>query len=250
MMESSTLSPTVLFEDNHLIAMEKPGGLLVQGDKTADQTLLDLGKQYIKSSRGKSGNVFLAPCHRLDRPVSGVVLFACTSKAAGRVAASFRENHVKKRYLAIVRGQDLPTQGKLESWLIKDSERNMVTSHSAPVPGAREASTDYSVLAVIRGYALILLEPDTGRSHQLRVHCASLLGAPVVGDLRYGAPKGLGSFIALHSLSLVFPHPTKKTPIAVTSSPPQEWSKIPAWPKLSSIANEAILGLVQANSLV
>lgn len=196
----------ILFEDNHLLVVAKPAGLLVQGDATGDPCLLDHARSDLKARYRKPGAVFLAAAHRLDRPVSGVVVLARTSKAAARLAEAFRARRVEKEYRAIVHGAPPSDAGEVESWLLKDPSANLVTSHAEMLPGAKSALTRYRVLAAEDGRSLLSLEPVTGRSHQLRVHLKEL-GCPVVGDLRYGPGPGLGAGILLHCLRLVVPHP-------------------------------------------
>ena len=214
---------TILFEDNHLLVVDKPAGLLVQGDATGDPCLLDLARVDLAARHGKPGGVFIAAAHRLDRPVSGVVVLARTSKAAGRLAAAFRTGRVDKEYVAVVHHGPADEAGEVKSWLRKDVRTNRVTSHGTEVPGARWAHTRYRVLVRAGDRCLISVVPVTGRSHQLRVHLQGL-GCPIFGDLRYGPGPGLGPRILLHCRRVVVPHPIGGAPAAFEASPPPAWA--------------------------
>jgi len=212
----------VLHEDNHLLAVDKPAGILVQGDATGDDTLLDHARAYIAARYSKTGGVFVAAAHRLDRPVSGVVVLARTSKAAGRLAEAFRQRKVEKEYLAVVHGRPPHAVGEVETWLRKDPGTNCVTSHADEVPGSKSAHTRYRLLRTVADRSLVVLEPVTGRSHQLRVHLQGL-GCPVVGDLRYGPGPGLGPMILLHCRRIGIPHPIGGAPISFEAPTPPAW---------------------------
>ncbi|RMH01479.1 MAG: RluA family pseudouridine synthase [Planctomycetota bacterium] len=215
-----------LLLDNHLLAVAKPAGIPVQADRSGDRSLQEEGQVWLKQRFHKPGNVFLALVHRLDRPVSGVVLFARTSKAAARLSAAWREGRVGKRYLAV--GRLLPgarlqvgETGELVQHLRKDPARNRVEVVPPATPGSRPARTRWRVLQRVGPVVLFELEPRTGRSHQLRVACAGL-GAPLLGDLKYGASRPLPDrSIALHAASLVFPHPIGGAEIRVEAPLPQ-----------------------------
>ncbi|MBC2743786.1 MAG: RNA pseudouridine synthase [Desulfosarcina sp.] len=203
----------VLYEDNHLLAVYKPSGLLVQGDRTGDGCLLDLGKQWLKERYHKPGKVFLAMVHRLDRPVAGVVLFARTSKAAGRLSKQFRERTVQKHYLAVVSGTVSSESGRL----IHHIERHDRLSRVVPAPtdSSQEARLRYTVLGTDRDKSLLRISLETGRRHQIRIQLANL-GYPILGDLRYGADAPLhGRQIALLAHELKVDHPTKKSNFCV-----------------------------------
>jgi 23S rRNA pseudouridine1911/1915/1917 synthase len=215
----------IIYEDNHLLGVCKPGGLLVQGDRTGDPTVLDLAKAYLKEAYGKPGNVFLGLVHRIDRPVSGVVLLARTSKAASRLARAFQERRVKKTYLAVVVGSVSAERGDLIGYI----ERTHTSSRLAAEPSerAREASLSYRVLARSAGTSLLKVTPHTGRHHQIRVQL-SAAGYTVVGDMRYGAPSPLPDrTIALHSALLSLDHPVGDERVVLSAPPPEEagpWS--------------------------
>lgn len=208
----------ILYEDNHLLVVYKPGGLLVQGDRTGDRTALDLGKAYVKEAYAKPGNVFLGLVHRIDRPVSGVVVFARTSKAASRLARAFNQRSVDKTYLAVVSGSVEGDDGELVDYI----ERDNATSRLAPEPSAyaKEAVLRYRVLERKGKTTLLEVTPRTGRHHQIRVQLAGA-GHPVLGDLRYGASSPLADkTIALHSARISFDHPVRGERVTVAAPPP------------------------------
>ncbi len=214
----------VLYEDNHLLGLYKPAGLLVQGDATGDPSLLDLGKAWLKARYAKPGRVFIGLVHRLDRPVAGVVLFARTSKAAARLGVRFRERQVGKDYLAVVQGRVAEEAGELCHHLAREGSSSRVVDASAA--GAREARLSYRRLGVTHDRSLVSVSLLTGRRHQIRVQLAAL-GHPILGDLRYGAPEPLpNSQIALLAHQLTVTHPILQTPITLVSPPPMGWP----WP--------------------
>ena len=214
--ELSTLR--VLYEDNHLLAVFKPGGVLVQGDRTRDTTLMDVVKAYIKEKYEKPGNVYLGLVHRLDRPVSGVVLYARTSKAASRLTREFAERRVEKVYLAVVVGAPAQIEGDLVSYVERVHKRSRIAGMESD--RAKEAVLSYRVLARQSGLCLLDLRPRTGRHHQIRLQLAEM-GHPVVGDVKYGAPTALEDrTIGLHAGLLVVKHPTKVERVRLAVSPP------------------------------
>ncbi|HVJ79442.1 MAG TPA: RluA family pseudouridine synthase [Planctomycetia bacterium] len=217
----------VLFEDNHLLALSKPAGMLVQGDATGDPSLLDLAKARRKEREAKPGNVFLGLVHRLDRPVSGVILFAKTSKAAARLSEQFREREAAKEYLAVCRvAKPLRSPGGVWiDWLSKNENANQAAIVPAGAVGAREAVTEFRVLAEAGGRALISLRPRTGRPHQLRVQVAAHFG-PIVGDSKYGSTDRFGAVLALHAWKLTVAHPVSKTPLSLVAPPPESWRSL------------------------
>lgn len=217
--------PRVLYEDNHLLVLDKPSGWLVQGDKTGDRTLTDWGRSYIKDKYHKPGEAFLHPTHRLDRPVSGLTIFARTSKALERMNKLFRDDKVQKTYLAVVNGSPKNSSGKLIHWLEKDGSKNIVKAYSKPGKG-KKAELDFQLLALEGGQSLLKVMPKTGRSHQIRVQLSSLK-CPIKGDLKYGySEPNPDKSIHLHAFQVSFVHPVRKSPVTLTSLPNwQEFAK-------------------------
>jgi 23S rRNA pseudouridine1911/1915/1917 synthase len=216
----------VLFEDNHLLAINKPAGVLVQGDETGDTPLVEEAKAYIKRKYQKPGDVFLGVVHRLDRPVSGVVVFARTSKALSRMNELFRDRRTEKVYWAVVEKAPTPPSGTLVHWLLKDEKKNKTTVYRQETSGALRSELSYAHLASSGGLHLLEVRPLTGRSHQIRAQL-STLGCPILGDLKYGSgsPTGDGS-IGLHARRLSFLHPVKKELITIRAEAPDQlwWS--------------------------
>jgi 23S rRNA pseudouridine1911/1915/1917 synthase len=214
----------VLYEDNHCLAVVKPAGVLTMGDATGDRALDDLAKAYLAQKYAKPGAVFLGIVQRLDRPVSGVVLFARTSKAAARLAEQFRTRVVEKCYRAVVSGIVPEPRGVLHDWLVKDEATNCSRRTAPNATGSRECRLSYQRLGSAHGRTLLEIHPETGRSHQIRVQLAGA-GWPIVGDTKYGSrePFAEGA-IALHALSLHFHHPTRGERIAVTAPYPAGWN--------------------------
>lgn len=215
---------TVLFEDNHCLAVCKPAGWLTMGDETGDPTLLDAAKAYLKAKYAKPGAVFLGVVHRLDRPVSGVVLYARTSKAAARLSAQFRNRTVEKVYWAAVTGADIPLQGELVDKIAKDRTRNIasITDDEDDVEG-RDSRLGYCMLKRNRGVTLLEVRPLTGRGHQIRVQLAHA-GWPIIGDRKYGSTRAFEpGRIALHARTLTVQHPISQAPLTITAAVPQEW---------------------------
>ena len=217
----SKYSLHVLYEDNHLLVVNKPAGLLVQGDRTGDRTLIDLCKDYVKEKYNKPGAVFMGLVHRLDRPVSGVVVMAKTSKALERMNKLFRDNKVQKTYWAIVKKHPPKKRDTLTHWLVKDEQRNVTTAHDKPVDGAKKAVLHYRVLGKLNEHFLLEVKPVTGRPHQISVQLASM-DSPIRGDIKYGfsKPNQRGD-INLHARKLYFVHPVKKEGFDVTASVPE-----------------------------
>lgn len=213
----------VLFEDNHFIAVNKPGGLLVQGDETGDKTLVDWVKYYIKERYDKPGDVYLGVIHRIDRPVSGVVIFARTSKGLERMNALFRDRKVKKTYLAITHERPKKFAGRLENYLWKDRTKNKTKVLERPSrrhPDAKKSVLEYELHGDLNHHSLLKINPITGRSHQIRAQLAAI-GTPIRGDLKYGSKiKNQDGTIDLHSYRLEFEHPIKKEPVVIEATPP------------------------------
>jgi 23S rRNA pseudouridine1911/1915/1917 synthase len=222
----------VLYEDNHLLGVYKPAGVLVQGDRTRDVTLLELAKAYIKEKYGKPGNVYLGIVHRLDRPVSGVVLYARTSKAASRLTREFADRHVEKIYFAVVMGAPSHNEGDVVSYIERVRLKARIAESESDA--AKEAVLSYRVLARRSGLGLMELRPRTGRHHQIRLQLAEM-GCPVVGDIKYGAPGVLADrTIALHAGVLVVKHPTKDVQVRLVATPPS----VHPWTVFSSTIEE------------
>ena len=210
----------IIYEDNHVLAVNKPAGLLVQGDRTGDDSVLDVMKNYIRERDSKPGNVFLGLPHRLDRPTSGVLALAKTSKALSRMAASFRDREIQKIYWAVVTAAPDPSSGELTHWLRKNGTTN--TSRTVPEgsSGAREARLRYRLIGSSRSYWLLEVELLTGRHHQIRVQL-SALGCPIKGDLKYGARRSdPGGGIHLHARKLVLPHPVADRSLELVAETP------------------------------
>ena len=220
----------VVYEDNHIIIVNKCSGEIVQGDKTGDKPLSDTVKEYIKQKYNKPGNVFLGVVHRLDRPVSGLVVFAKTSKALSRLNDMFRTGDVHKTYWAIVKRRDIATEGTLTDWLTRNERQNKSYAHEREVPGAKKAVLKYKVRAVADNYMLIEVTLLTGRHHQIRCQL-SHMGCPIKGDLKYGAPRSNpdGS-ISLLSRRVEFVHPVSKENIVAYADVPNDrlWNDLSA----------------------
>lgn len=212
----------VLYEDNHILIVSKRSGEIVQGDKTGDEPLSEMVKAYIKETCHKTGNVFLGVVHRLDRPVSGLVLFARTSKALSRLSEMFRTRDVHKTYWAIVTAPPKVTEGRLTHWLTRDEKTNKARAYDREVPGSKQAVLDYRVLATSDRYCLVEVLLHTGRHHQIRCQL-SKIGCPIKGDLKYGAARSNpdGS-ISLHARRLSFCHPVSKVEIDLTAPVPHD----------------------------
>ena len=215
----------VIYEDNHIIIVSKRAGDIVQGDKTGDTPLSETVKLYIKDTCHKPGDVFLGVVHRLDRPVSGLVVFARTSKALSRLSEMFRTRSVRKTYWAIVGNQPPQSEGTLTHWLTRNPKNNTARAYEREVPGSKLAVLDYRVIARSDRYWLLEVDLHTGRHHQIRCQLAKM-GCPIRGDLKYGAPRSLpDGGISLHARRVSFEHPVSHLPIDVTAPVPDE----PLW---------------------
>jgi 23S rRNA pseudouridine1911/1915/1917 synthase len=212
----------ILFEDNHCLAVAKPGGIPSTHFQGREDTVDRMVKRYLKEKYQKPGNVFLGIVHRLDKPVSGILLFARTSKAAARLAEQFREGTVEKIYWAVVEGSIGKTAGTLEDWLWKDKEAGRVEVVEPRTKGARQALSHFQVRAEHEGLSWAEIRPQTGRRHQLRVQLASH-GHPIYGDAKYGSIHTFDASIALHARSLTFLHPIRYEPITLTAELPRAW---------------------------
>ena len=220
-------SVKVSYLDNHLLILEKPSGLLVQGDETGDQTLRDWGIDYLRKKFNKPGNVFCQPCHRLDRPVGGLVVFARTSKALERMNELFRKDEIQKEYLAVVAGTPKNEAGQLVHWLEKDANKNFVRVYQKQKGKAKKAELSYKLIASHGKLSLLRINPKTGRPHQIRVQMKSM-GCPIKGDIKYDYPKpNRDKSIDLHAFKLTFIHPVKKEPISIISRP--VWNEFEAF---------------------
>lgn len=213
---------SIIYEDNHLLVVNKPSGLLVQGDKTGDTDLLTIAKQYLKEKYSKPGNVYLGLVHRLDRPVSGIVVLARTSKAAARLSAQIRERRVKKTYIALAEGC-IPERGE---WLDSIGRRN-ATAYIAD--DGKSGKLKFERLECEQTISLAAIDLITGLHHQIRVQFASR-GFPLLGDLRYGAQTTFpDKAIALHAKSFECTHPTRGEPVFFTAEPDRRWQGIRAY---------------------
>lgn len=212
----------VIFEDNHLLVVEKPVNIPVQEDSSGDPDLLSMLKDYVKHKYNKPGNVYLGLVHRLDRPVGGVMTFARTSKAASRLSEQVRNHEFKKSYLAVVHGKPGENSGRLEHYLLKDARTNTVKVVLSSDPGGKKAVLEYQVVGVNGKLSLVKVNLVTGRSHQIRVQFAAI-GHPLFGDQKYGAQlNSPGQQIALWSNLISLRHPTTKEEMTFSSLPPDE----------------------------
>lgn len=214
--------PEILFEDNHLLAVNKKAGELVQGDITGDASLLEKLKDFIKKRDSKPGNVFLGLIHRLDRPTSGAILYAKTGKGLSRMNELFKSREVEKRYWAIVEGKPEKKEDKLTHYLKKNPKNNKVTVYTSPTAGAKKAELEYRVLGELDNYTLLEVNLFTGRSHQIRSQL-SFIWHPIKGDLKYGARRSNpDGGICLHARFLEFIHPVKKEKLSIIAPVPDQ----------------------------
>ena len=222
---------TVLYEDNHIIAVNKTCNEIVQGDKTGDMPLSEIVKAYIKDKYDKPGEVFLGVTHRLDRPTSGVVLFARTSKALTRLNEMFKSHEqIRKTYWAIVQGAPKQSEARLENWLTRNEQLNKSFIAKSGSKEAKQAILSYKTLVRGDNYSLLEINLETGRHHQIRCQLAAI-GCPVKGDLKYGAKRSNpDGGICLHARKIEFIHPVKKEPICITAPVPDDslWQQFSA----------------------
>ncbi|WP_150451964.1 RluA family pseudouridine synthase [Arenibacter lacus] len=221
-IHSTPANLQVIYEDNHLIAINKRAGDIVQGDKTGDTPLSEVVKQYLKIKYDKPGNVYLGVAHRLDRPTTGIVVFAKSSKALPRLNKLFAEKDAQKTYWAIVGKQPDQKSGTLIHWLKRNPKQNKSYAHKNQVPDSKKAILDYEVLKQLDRYTLLEIDLKTGRHHQIRSQLAAL-GCPIKGDLKYGADRSnKDGSIHLHARKLRFVHPVKKELLELVAPLPQE----------------------------
>jgi len=213
---------TVLYEDNHIIAVNKNSSEIVQGDKTGDQPLSETIKHYIKEKYNKPGEVFLGVVHRLDRPVSGVVLFAKTSKALTRLNEMFRTHEIKKTYWAIVKEKPTRPDARLEHYLTRNEKQNKSMAYDAPRADAKHSALSYRLIAQSNAYYLLEVQLETGRHHQIRCQLAKM-GCPIKGDLKYGFSRSNpNGGISLHARSVDFIHPVSKLALHIVAPVPED----------------------------
>ncbi|MAO18125.1 RluA family pseudouridine synthase [Muricauda ruestringensis] len=215
----------VLFEDNHLIVINKRVGDIVQGDKTGDDPLSEVVKQYLKEKHNKPGNVYLGVVHRLDRPTSGIVLFSKTSKALPRLNKMFAQGETKKVYWAVVKNAPPQESGTLTHWLVRNPKQNKSYAHEKEVSDSKKAVLDYNIIKKLDNYFLLEIDLKTGRHHQIRAQLATI-GCTIKGDLKYGADRSnKDGGIHLHARSLEIMHPVQKEPMPFLAPPPED----PIW---------------------
>jgi 23S rRNA pseudouridine1911/1915/1917 synthase len=212
----------ILYEDNHILVVNKRAGDIVQGDKTGDKPLSDIVKDYIKEKYNKPGNVYLGVVHRLDRPTTGIVLFSKTSKALPRLNKLFADKNAKKTYWALVKNKPPKEKDKLIHWLKKNPKNNKSTAYYKEISSSKKAILHYKILQKLDNYYLLEIDLETGRHHQIRVQLASI-GCPIKGDLKYGFDRSnKDASISLHARFLEFVHPVKKEPIKIIAPLPKD----------------------------
>lgn len=212
----------VLFEDNHLIAVNKPSGTLVQGDKTGDLPLSEITKQFLVEKYKKEGEAYLGVPHRIDRPTSGLVLFAKTSKALVRLNKMFQSKEIEKTYWAVVKEKPSRNEAELTHFLLRNPQKNKSTAHKTAVNGSKQADLSYKLILSLDNYHLLEVYPKTGRHHQIRSQL-SAIGSPIKGDVKYGFDRtNSDASIHLHARSIRFIHPVKKEKIKISAPPPRK----------------------------
>jgi 23S rRNA pseudouridine1911/1915/1917 synthase len=218
-------APEVLYEDNHLLIVNKPAMLPTMGVPDDRQSLIQLAKEYIKRKYSKPGNVYLGIVSRLDAPVTGIVVMARTSKAAARLSAQFRDRHVQKIYWSLVTGVPSPREGSCHHWLRKDERHRRVHVTQADLDTAQEARLQYRVLEQVKGdLSLVEVQLETGRKHQIRVQLAAI-GHPICGDRKYGSQSAFPDGIALHARRLILEHPVRRQPLEIEAALPASWAQ-------------------------
>ena len=212
----------ILFEDNHLLAINKPAGLATMGVPADVPSVIEEARKYVKQKYNKPGNVYLGIVSRLDAPATGVLLLARTSKAASRLTAQFRQREVTKTYQILVEGMVDPDRGTLEDWVRKDERHRKMHITGEQTPGARRAKLAYETLGEHHRTSLVEVHLETGRKHQIRLQFANC-GHPVIGDRKYGAAQKFPDGIALHARRLVVQHPVHREPLELTAAFPNAW---------------------------
>jgi len=221
-MASTKNNLNILFEDNHFIVINKQSGDIVQGDKTGDKPLSEIVKEYIKEKYSKPGNVFLGVVHRLDRPTTGIVVFARTSKALERFNKMLRDKKVTKTYWAVVKNQPIKNEDTLTGFLKKNPKNNKSTSFSTEIKGSKKAILHYKLLKSLNHYHLLEVNLETGRHHQIRCQLASI-GSPIKGDLKYGFDRSnKNASIHLHARKIEYIHPVTTRTITIIAPTPNE----------------------------
>ena len=221
MQDSTNIASQIVFEDNHLLIINKKAGQLVQGDKTGDASLLDLSKDFIKKRDQKPGNVFLGLVHRIDRPTSGLVIYAKTSKALTRLTQMVKNREIKKTYWAVVAKEMIPQSQRLVHYLYKNEKANKSTVFIKPTENAKESILNYQIIKTLDNFQLLEVDLETGRHHQIRAQL-SKIGVPIKGDLKYGSPRSNpDGGIHLHARRLEFIHPVTKENLVVVAPVPQ-----------------------------
>lgn len=217
----NNIGQQIVFEDNHLLIINKKTGQLVQGDKTGDASLLDLIKDFIKKRDSKPGNVFLGLVHRIDRPTSGLVIYAKTSKALTRLTQMVKNREIKKTYWAVVAKEMIPQSQRLVHYLQKNEKTNKATVFIKPTENAKESILNYHIIKTLDNFQLLEIDLETGRHHQIRAQL-SKIGVPIKGDLKYGAARSNpDGGIHLHARKLAFTHPVTKEDLEVVAPVPQ-----------------------------
>ncbi len=234
---------TILYADNHLVAVSKPARIPTASDASGDDTMLARVRRWNEERQVEGRKGYCVPIHFLDRPVSGLILFGLSSKGASRLNEQFRQRLLSKTYIAIVHGRPPASEGRLEHYLVKDKQQNMTRITGPGHPEGKRSVLTYRVIAERAGLSWLLVNPETGRSHQIRVQLASL-GTPIWGDLKYGAPEGWDGCIALHAWQLDLKHPTGKEKFRLQAPLPESWKAV--WPEpwpietLSGVADQEL----------
>ncbi|ARV16440.1 RluA family pseudouridine synthase [Polaribacter sp. SA4-12] len=221
-MHSTKENLQVLFEDNHIVIVNKRAGDITQGDKTGDKPLSDVVKEYIKDKYNKPGEVFLGVVHRLDRPTSGIIIFARTSKALERLNKMLRDKTINKTYWAVVKNHPKKEKDTLINFLRKNPKNNKSTAYAKEIDGSKKAILHYAVIKKLDNYSLIEIDLETGRHHQIRTQLSNI-GSPIKGDLKYGFDRSnKDGSIHLHARKIQFTHPVSKEEINITAPTPKE----------------------------